>query len=263
MFTNSVMGRPLKNRDIKNAAETLGVSDAHVRAVIAVEARGSGFLGIYENDPRLPKILFEAHIFSRETDRLFDHSNPSLSSKTWNQDLYIGGLKEHDRLREAAKLDFVAAHRSASWGMFQIMGFNHKIAGYSNVLDFVGTQYISEGFQLQAGVQFILSKELHKPLSQNDWSAFARGYNGKSFRENRYDEKLASAFFRFSQEKNLEPTNSIKEIQQALNRNGSSLTVDGVKGPRTEAALREFQKRAGLTVDGLVGPKTLKALGLN
>jgi hypothetical protein len=34
---------------------------------MAVEARGSGFLGKYENDPRLPKILVEAHIFSRET----------------------------------------------------------------------------------------------------------------------------------------------------------------------------------------------------
>lgn len=38
------------------------------------------------------------------------------------------------------------------------------------------------------------------------------------------------------------------------------ITVDGIFGSGTEAAVKEFQKSAGLTVDGVVGPKTWTAL---
>jgi N-acetylmuramoyl-L-alanine amidase len=36
--------------------------------------------------------------------------------------------------------------------------------------------------------------------------------------------------------------------------------VDGIFGPNTEGALREFQRNTGLTVDGVCGPATLQAL---
>lgn len=42
----------------------------------------------------------------------------------------------------------------------------------------------------------------------------------------------------------------------------SRLVVDGIMGPNTRAAVKEFQRRSGLVVDGIIGPKTLKALGL-
>jgi peptidoglycan hydrolase-like protein with peptidoglycan-binding domain len=36
--------------------------------------------------------------------------------------------------------------------------------------------------------------------------------------------------------------------------------VDGVFGPKTEAAVKDIQQSAGLTVDGVVGPQTWAAL---
>jgi peptidoglycan hydrolase-like protein with peptidoglycan-binding domain len=37
--------------------------------------------------------------------------------------------------------------------------------------------------------------------------------------------------------------------------------IDGIKGPKTAAAIRKLQKRARITVDGVVGPQTKRALG--
>jgi peptidoglycan hydrolase-like protein with peptidoglycan-binding domain len=37
--------------------------------------------------------------------------------------------------------------------------------------------------------------------------------------------------------------------------------IDGIAGPLTAAAVRDFQRSSGLTVDGLAGPRTRRALG--
>jgi hypothetical protein len=50
-------------------------------------------------------------------------------------------------------------------------------------------------------------------------------------------------------------------VQSSLNRvMGSGLTVDGVVGPMTRAAIMAFQRAEGLAVDGIVGPITRAAL---
>lgn len=52
----------------------------------------------------------------------------------------------------------------------------------------------------------------------------------------------------------------VKNLQQALNAKGYSLTVDGEFGPSTQAAVKNFQRANGLTDDGVVGPKTWEKL---
>jgi len=53
---------------------------------------------------------------------------------------------------------------------------------------------------------------------------------------------------------------AVAAVQRALGMPAGS--VDGRFGARTEANVRLFQRRQGLTVDGIVGPQTSAALGL-
>jgi len=56
----------------------------------------------------------------------------------------------------------------------------------------------------------------------------------------------------------------VTKIQQKLSDWGYySYDVDGIYGSRTVAAVKKFQRRNGLTVDGVCGPATLAALGIN
>lgn len=51
---------------------------------------------------------------------------------------------------------------------------------------------------------------------------------------------------------------AVREAQRLLNRHNANpqLTEDGIFGPRTDAAVRTFQRQRGIGVDGIVGPVT-------
>ena len=53
---------------------------------------------------------------------------------------------------------------------------------------------------------------------------------------------------------------AVKLLQHRLNILDNQLTEDGVWGVKTDTAVRNYQYKAGLTVDGIVGPKTQAAL---
>jgi hypothetical protein len=52
----------------------------------------------------------------------------------------------------------------------------------------------------------------------------------------------------------------IKQLQERLNDVGYKLTLDGEYGPKTAAAVKDFQRDAHLAVDGLAGTDTWTAL---
>jgi peptidoglycan hydrolase-like protein with peptidoglycan-binding domain len=58
------------------------------------------------------------------------------------------------------------------------------------------------------------------------------------------------------------PDEKVKAIQEALNKAGAKLKVDGIMGPKTKAALEKFQKKHGLKVTGEPDKETLAKLGL-
>ena len=52
------------------------------------------------------------------------------------------------------------------------------------------------------------------------------------------------------------PPAGVRSLQYLLNAHRTRLDVDGIFGPRTDAAIRAFQQTHGLTVDGILGAKT-------
>jgi N-acetyl-anhydromuramyl-L-alanine amidase AmpD len=54
---------------------------------------------------------------------------------------------------------------------------------------------------------------------------------------------------------------AVRRLQEALKAAGQHVSVDGIFGQDTLAAVRALQKAKGLTVDGIVGPRTWAALG--
>lgn len=176
--------------DYQRAAASLGVDVATVRAVTEVEARGTGFL-----DSGEPVILFERHVFHRLTSGLYSARHPDISNATPGG--YGPSSQQHARLQKAAALDREMALQSASWGLFQIMGFNHAAAGHPTLQGFINAMYRSEGDHLDAFVAFVRSEPaMHRALKARNWAEFARRYNGPAYAANRYDTRLAAAYAR-------------------------------------------------------------------
>jgi peptidoglycan hydrolase-like protein with peptidoglycan-binding domain len=48
----------------------------------------------------------------------------------------------------------------------------------------------------------------------------------------------------------------VRTLQQLLRARKQNISVDGIFGPRTEAAVKAFQQGIGLVADGVVGPQT-------
>lgn len=205
----------LTDDDFKWAAGTLGCTVAQIRAVDEVESGGGWFADVradilaadgpggFIDGPNLPKILFEAHIFARETGGRFTKSHPNLSSAKWNRALYVGGQAEWIRLHNAMQLDRTAALRSASVGRYQIMGFNFEAAGFENVEDFWEAHKRSERDHLDAFVAFIRSSGLTDELRaisnvHASCVPFASKYNGSGYAANNYHVKIARAHDKWS-----------------------------------------------------------------
>lgn len=182
----------------KDAAKILGIETAAIKAVAEIEAPRGGF----DAQGRLT-ILFEPHIFWKELrKRNIDPSklqkkNPDLLSPVWNPKLYGKFSIQWDKMNRARLINEDAALSSASYGAFQIMGFNYKSCGFNTVKAFVTDLEKGEANQLNAFCNYIKSVMLDDELRNKDWKGFARGYNGPSYWKNLYDSKLNKAYLKY------------------------------------------------------------------
>ena len=182
-------------QDYIDAAMAVPCSVAAIKAVATVE---SGTLGGFNRDGT-PVTLFEGHKFHELTHGIYATQAPDLSFPYWDKSFYgKTWQQEQRRLQRAMVLDRDAALRSASWGKFQIMGFNHFIAGHATIQGFVNAMYRGEREHLDAFVAFVKSKGLGPALRRLDWEAVARVYNGRGFAKNQWDVKMARAYDKFT-----------------------------------------------------------------
>lgn len=191
----------LTNEMIKDLANRLGIEPALLKAVQLVEAAGrDGFL----SDGR-PQILFEGHIMYKEFHKKFPDRDLAYLCKKfsmvfypkWDKSKYFGGLGEYKRLELAKEIDEECALKATSWGMFQIMGFNHNLCGCKDVFDFVHKMSESHEKQLELMYYFMNNSGCLKELKEKDWAGFAKKYNGPGYAQNAYDQKLRNAYENF------------------------------------------------------------------
>lgn len=190
--------------DLKELADSIGCEVPALVAVIRIEAAGSAW-----NKDGTLKMLYEAHIFGERTQQKFTQSHPTISAKNWAEGKkhYLYGSAEYDRIMIAATLDRKAAFESASWGLGQIMGFNHAIVGYNSAEEMVFKFLQSEREQLNAMVNFMKNTKtklgtLATAIKAKDWNTFARGYNGASYAQHNYHGKLQNAYVKALSEYN-------------------------------------------------------------
>jgi hypothetical protein len=196
----------LSELDLQGFSQQFEVELAAVKAVNEVESCGQGFL----LDGK-PKILFEGHIFWRELskrgispDQYISQDTENILYKNWVKKYYSNGSGEYLRLQKGIELISGnqeardAANSSASWGCFQIMGFHAKPLGYDSVDDFVDKMHLHEREHLTAFGKYIQKNGCLRHLRDKNWASFAKCYNGPAYAKNRYDEKMANAYKKYS-----------------------------------------------------------------
>ena len=183
----------LEDIDLPRIGHTIGVGEDEIHAILDVESRGKGF-----DSKGRPIILFERHWFYRFLSgaKRNEAVRKGLAVDKWSRATY--NQDQYSLLLRAIEIDETAALKSASWGLGQVMGFNHSLAGYDTVQDFVFAMMDDEDNHLEAMVSFIINAGLDDELRRHDWAGFAKGYNGAGYKANNYDTRLAKAYARWS-----------------------------------------------------------------
>lgn len=189
----------------RKAASEIGCEVEALKAVVKVESGKAGFL----KDGR-PKILFEGHVFWSQLKKAglqptnYSNGNTDILYPSFDRSKYKGGAAEYDRLERAKNIGGnnktieECALKSASWGMFQVMGFNYASTGCGSVYEMIEKMYKSADEQFKLGVEFIKKHPKQKEgLITKNWEMFARSYNGSGYKKGRYDEKIANAYASF------------------------------------------------------------------
>lgn len=195
----SEMSKKLTDLQIIEQAKKLGVEVAALKSVIQVECKGSGF-----NNDGTPVILFERHVMRQRliANHLLNIADQMMIKRPDLCSKIPGGYGlysvQHKKLDDASKFDRTSALESCSWGLGQVMGYHWYNLGYESIQQFINQMYKDEASQLEAMCRYIKFNNLINALKNKDWTAFAKGYNGKNYKVNNYDVKLGNAYKKFS-----------------------------------------------------------------
>ncbi|TDK35190.1 DUF3380 domain-containing protein [Rhizobium deserti] len=275
---NGFMGaaKRIEDIDLPRLGVQISVGEDELHAFMEAETRGSGF-----DSQGRPRILFERHKFYKYCPE----EKRAAAVKAGLANPKAGGYgkesEQYGKLQRAMVINEHAALLSCSWGLAQVMGFNHELAGYPSVEAMILAFMEDEEAHLQAAVTFIKNSGLDDELRRHDWKGFAKGYNGTGYAVNKYDQKLAAAYAKWSKINDTpfeaaaapivpaappqsEPTDAklIEKVQQLLRDKGYPEVgnVDNKPGSRTRNAILAFEADNGMALSGAVSDALLVAL---
>lgn len=188
----------LSESDFDAFAVKYQVEKAAIKAVQEVEAAGRGFIQGHI------KLLFEGHIFWKELKK--QGIQPSTIQAGNENIIYPSYFTPNPyyrenqlaRLNKAILINEEAAFRSASYGLFQIMGFHAGDLGFDSAKSMFDYLSQSESNQLDVFGKFAEKNNLLSFIRKHDWAGFAKRYNGSAYQTNQYDKKLEKAFNRYN-----------------------------------------------------------------
>jgi hypothetical protein len=172
-------GQPLTRMGLVAALNQLGLGPndaAYIWTIVEVETAGVT-QGFGFRSDRQPHILFERHKFREFTSGPYDDEAPDISGPAGT----YGSLStQYARLEKALSpceregLGMGPALKSASWGMGQVMGFNHEDAGFTSAAEMVEAMKNGEDARVAAMAGFFIGNGLTDALDRKDWATFAK-----------------------------------------------------------------------------------------
>lgn len=261
MFTTDVIS------EITTAARDVGIEPASLLAIAEVESSGTAFALI--DGRREPLIRFEGHYF----DRRLNEKNRAIAREKGLSAPVAGAVANPKTqagrwrmLNRAIAIDARAAYESVSWGIGQVMGAHWLWLGYESVEALVAEARSGVAGQVRLMVRYIDKAGLSKALAAHDWAGVARGYNGPAYAKSSYDRRLASVYASYAQtagevllRRGMKGA-AVEQLQRELSELGYQVAADGVFGPATQRAVKQFQAEHALVADGVAGPKTMLRL---
>lgn len=197
------------DRDISRLAKLIGCGEDPVHAFMDVEAAGDGF-----DSHGRPKMLRETHAFyvnlgpGPKRDRAV---RMGLATPKWVKNYPKDSYAD---LAKMMAIDETAALESCSWGALQVMGSNHRQAGYPDVQSMVRAAMDDEENHIRMGVNFIKAEgiddemraidRLKRSVTAADCIPIVRVYNGKGYAANNYHTKFAAAMNRWKRRPDIE-----------------------------------------------------------
>jgi len=256
MFSKTIIN------EITKVAEDNGYDPSALLAIVDVESAGTAFWNV--NGEAKPAIRFEGHYFYARLSEaeLIQATSQGLANKKAGGVVNPSSFSDrYALLAKAAKINKAAAYESTSWGLGQVMGANWKSFGYKDVFELTNKAATVSG-QVEIMLKFIEVNDLKKYIDNRQWAKFAAAYNGLAYKKNAYHTKMANRYEDYAYGSDNAAQEEIIQLQTMLNKVNPDrkLVIDGVLGPTTKAALKDFQLKNGLKADGIYGPISRETL---
>lgn len=257
--------------EIGRLADRLKCSAAALQAVAEVESAGQVFARV--KGKREPLIRWEGHYFDQRLtgkERAEARRQGLASPKAGTVKNPASQEKRWEIVTRAARINRQAALESFSIGLGQVMTAHWKKLGLASVDDMIKLARSGAAGQIDIMARYIDKFGLADELERLDFTAFARGYNGKGFAKYGYHLKMAAAYKRITGKAPVSGAQGmlrmgskgkrVRELQALLVRAGYAVKVDGDYGPSTRDAVRDFQRSQKIVADGVAGPETIRKL---